>query len=147
MTPEREREYNELLAYVGLFATVVWQIDPASEMHPANVIKGIVQQVGKPKALVGLRQAANDTIEEASNWTMEARAIADEGFRAAGVSTVSEIGRRYSASYKRIVKRGFIKSDTEYYVINAVLVDQGNLISDDERTFLQRLSEAYQEKS
>jgi hypothetical protein len=147
MRPERENEYNELLAYVGLFATVVWRIDPASEIHPANFIKGIVQQFGKSKALVGLRQAANDTIEETSNWNTEARAIADEGFRAAGVVTVSEIVRRYSASYKRIVKRGFIKSDTDYYVINAVLVDQGNLISDDERAYLQRLSGAYEENS
>lgn len=147
MTPERENEYNELLAYVGLFATVVWRIDPIAEIHPANVIKGIVQQFGKPKALVGLRQAANDTIEETSNWNTEARASADKGFRAAGVVTVSKIARRYSASYKRIVKRGFIKSDTEYYVINAVLVDQGNMISDDERNYLQRLSEKYEEKA
>lgn len=147
MTPERENEYSELLAYVGLFATLVWRIDPASEIHPANVIKGIVQQFGKSKALVGLRQAANDTIEETSSWNMEARAIADEGFRAAGVVTVSEITRRYSASYRRIAKRGFIKSDTEYYVIHGVLVDHGNLISDDERAYLQRLCEKYKEKS
>jgi len=63
MTPEREREYNELLGYVRLFATAVWQIDPASGIHPADVINGIAQQFGRSKALVGLRQAANDTIE------------------------------------------------------------------------------------
>jgi hypothetical protein len=145
MTPERENEYNELLAYVGLFATVVWRIDAESEIHPANVINGIVQQFGKSKALVGLRQAANDTIEETSSWNTEARAIADEGFRVAGVVTVSEITRRYSASYKRIVKRGFIRNDTEYYVINAILVNQGSGIPDDERASLQRIAEAYEE--
>jgi hypothetical protein len=147
MTPERESEYNELLGYVGLFATVVWRIDPASATHPANVIEGIVQQFGKSKALVGLRQAANDTIEETSNWNSEVRAVVDEGFRAAGVVTVSEITRRYSASYKRIVKRGFIRNETEYYVINAILVDQGSAILEDERTCLQRLTEAFEEKA
>lgn len=147
MTPERENEYNELLAYVGLFATVVWRIDPASETHPANVIEGIVQQFGKSKALVGLRQAANDTIEETSNWNKEARAIADEGFRTAGVVTVSEITRRFSAGYRRTVKRGYIRSETEYYVINAILIDQGSAISGDERTYLQRIVEAYDEKA
>ncbi|UUZ54163.1 hypothetical protein LP419_38170 [Massilia sp. H-1] len=140
MTPERENEYNELLGYVGFFATIVWRIDPASPTHPANVIEGIVQQFGKSKALVGLRQAANDTIEETSNWNSEARAVADDGFRAAGVVTVSEIIRRYSTSYKRIVKRGFIKNETEYYVINAILVNQGSAISDGERACLQRLT-------
>lgn len=64
MTPEREIEYNELLAYIGFFATAVWQIDPASGTNSANVINGIVQQFGKSKALVGLRQAANDAVEE-----------------------------------------------------------------------------------
>ena len=113
MTPESENEYNELLGYVGFFATVVWRIDPASAAHPANVIEGIVQQFGKSKALVGLRQAANDTIEETSNWNSEARAVADDGFSAAGVVTVSEIIRRYSTSYKRILKRGFIENETD----------------------------------
>lgn len=123
MTPERESEYNKLLGYVELFATAVWQIDPASAIHPANVIKGIVQQLGKSKALVGLRQAANDTVEATSNWNSEARAVVDEAFKAAGVITLSEITRRYSASYKRILKRGFIEDETEYYVVNAILVD------------------------
>lgn len=92
-------------------------------------------------------KAANDTIEETSNWNSEARAIADDGFRAAGVVTVSEIIRRYSTSYKRIVKRGFIKNETEYYVISAILVNQGSAISDDERACLQRLTEAFEEKA
>lgn len=147
MTPERESEYNELLGYVELFATAVWQIDPASAIHPANVIKGIVQQLGKSKALVGLRQAANDTVEATSNWNSEARAVVDEAFKAAGVITLSEITRRYSASYKRILKRGFIEDETEYYVVNAILVDQGSAISDDERMYLQTLIEAFELKA
>lgn len=146
MTPERESEYNELLAYVGLFATVVWRIDPASETHPAKAIEGIVQQFGKSKALVGLRQAANDTIEEAINWNSEVRAIADEGFRAAGVVTVSEIARRYSSSYKRIIKRGHIRNETECYIINANLIDLGNAVPNEERLCLQTLIDAYETK-
>lgn len=147
MTPEREREYNELLSYMEVFATAVWQIDPASGTHPANVIKGIVQQFGKSKALVGLRQAANDTVEATSPWNSEARAVFDEACRAAGVITLSEITRRYAASYQRIVKRGFIKNETEFYVVNAILVDQGSAISDDERICLQRMTEAFEQKA
>jgi hypothetical protein len=147
MTPERESEYKELLGYVALFATAVWQIDPTSEIHPANVINGIVQQFGKSKALVGLRQAAGDTVEETSHWNPEARAVVDEACRAAGVATLSEITRRYSASYKRIMKRGFIKNETEYYVVNGILVDQGSAITDDERMNLQRLTDAFEQKA
>jgi hypothetical protein len=60
---------------------------------------------------------------------------------------VSEIIRRYSASYTRIVKRGFIKNETEYYVINAILVNQESAISDGERACLQTLTEAFEEKA
>ena len=87
----------------------MWRNDPASATHPANVIEEIVQQFGNSKALVGLRRAANDTIEETSNWDSEARAVNDKEFRKAGVVTVSEMTHRYAASYKRIVKRGIIK--------------------------------------
>ena len=146
MKPERDAEYIELLSYIALFATVVWQIDPGSATHPAKAIEGIVQKFGKSKALVGLRQAANDSIEATIHWNSEAKAVIDEGFRAAGVVTLSEITRRYSANYKRIVKRGFIRNETEYYVVNGVLIDQGSAISDDERTGLQRLTEAFEQK-
>lgn len=147
MTPARESEYNELLGYIGFFATAVWKIDPASELNPANAIEGIVQQFGKAKALIGLRQAVNDTVEATSHWNSDARAVVDEACRVAGVVTLSEITRRYSASYKRIVKRGFIKNETEYYVVNGILVDRGSAISDDERTCLQRLTEAFEQKA
>lgn len=147
MTPEREKEYKELLVYLGFFATAVWKIDPASEIHPSRTIEKITRQFGKSKALVGLRQAANDTIEQTSNWNLKARAIADEGFKAAGIVTVSEIARRYSSSYKRIIKRGHVKNDTEYYIVNANLVDQENAIAHEERMNLQNLIDAYQVKA
>ncbi|MFS2007300.1 hypothetical protein ACEN9F_27170 [Duganella sp. CT11-25] len=144
MAPEREKEYDELLAYVGHFAAVVWKISPTAEIHPAKTIEKVMKQFGKSKALVGLRQAANDTIEDTSNWSNEAKYAIDEEFKSAGIVTVSEIARRYSASYKRILKRGIIKNETEYYLINAALIDQGNAITDDERTLLQKLVETYE---
>lgn len=147
MTPEREREYNELLGFVSLFSTAVNQIDPTSAVHPANTIKGIVERFGKSKALVGLRQAANDCVEYAGNWNPEARVLVDETFRAAGVVTLSEITRRHSASYKRIVKRGFIKNETEYHVINGILIDHGNAVLAEERMRLQKLTQAFEKEA
>lgn len=144
MTPEREKEYEELLGYVCFFATVIWKIDPASNIHPAKTMEEITRQFGKSKALAGLRQAANDTIEQTSNWNLKTRVIVDKGFKAAGMITVSEIARRYSSIYKRIIKRGHIKNDTEYYVINANLIDQGNAVLHDKRIFLQKIIDAYE---
>ncbi|MBV6322420.1 hypothetical protein [Duganella violaceipulchra] len=147
MTPEREREYDELLAYVSHFATVVWKVSSTAEIHPAKTIERVVEQFGKSKALAGLRQAANDTVEETNNWSREAKSTVDEAFKSAGIVTVSEITRRYSASYKRIIKRGIIRDETEYYLIHAVLIDQGNSVANDERAHLQKLTEAYEARA
>lgn len=147
MKPEREIEYSELLAYVGLFATVVWKINPADEVHPLKTIEEIVRKFGKSKALIGLRQAANDTVDESRRWSLQTKFDVNEIFNASGILTVSEITRRYSAKYKSIIQRGLIKNDTEFYVVNAILVDQGSEISDEERANLQRLTETYEEKA
>ncbi len=146
MSPDREREFDELLAYLSFFATAVQQISPTSNMHPAQTVVKIVSEFGKSKALVGLRQAVNDTIEDMSNWSAEVRSILDETLIVAGTPATSEIARRYASSYKRIIKRGQIKNETEYYLLNGVVVDQCNQISDEERANLQELVDAYENK-
>jgi hypothetical protein len=143
MSLEREKEYSELLAYLSFFATYVWKINVADDTHPARVSERIVSQFGKSKALTGLRQAVNDTIEATSHWGPESRIDVDEALRAAGIITMSEVFRRYASAYKRIVKRGKIRNETEYYLVNGVLVDQGNAITDEERTQLQQMVDAY----
>lgn len=104
MSPEREREYNELLAYLSFFASAVWKISSTSDTHPAQTIVKITGEFGKSKALVGLRQAVNDTVEYMSDWSAEARSIFDDALIAAGITTTTEIARRYASAYKRIVR-------------------------------------------
>lgn len=137
MTSKGEKEFQELLAYVGFFATEIWGVDPESDTHPARSMEATVRQFGKLQALIGLRQAANDTLEETRRWNV------DEAFRVAGVVAVSEIARRYSSSYQRVLKRGQIRDETEYYVINATLIDHENGISAGERIQLQSLVDMF----
>jgi hypothetical protein len=143
MSPERESEFDALLAYISFFATNVLRIGPDDDIHPGRTIERMVSTYGKSKALAGLRQAVNDTVEETSNWSAEARTILDAMLRNAGIMTLSEIARRYAARYKRILKRGTIKNETEYYLINGVLTDQGSAMPDEERRRLQDLVDDY----
>lgn len=119
-------------------------MDTTSSGSLATVCAGIVEQYGKSKALEGLRQAANDIIEDLSDRPATGVAALDEALRAAGLLTASEVRRRYASSYKRIVKRGSIRDDTEYYLVNGIVVDLGNATPDEERAMLQRLLEAYE---
>jgi hypothetical protein len=144
MSPEREAEFCSLLAYISFFATNVWQISPDADIHPAHTINQIVGTYGRSNALAGLRQAANDTVEETNNWNAQARAILDDALKDAGVITLSEVSRRYAAGYKRILKRGQIKNETEYHLVNGILIDQTSQISSEERARVQKLVDAYE---
>jgi hypothetical protein len=53
MSPDKEREYAELISFVSIFAAQVFKIDPTDPVHPANVAAHIASTVGKSQALVG----------------------------------------------------------------------------------------------
>ncbi|KQW54156.1 hypothetical protein ASC92_22780 [Variovorax sp. Root411] len=129
---------------MSFYSTHVWRVDATSSVSLATVCAGIVEQYGKSKALEGLRQAANDIIEDLSVRPATGVAALDEALRAAGLLTASEVRRRYASSYKRIMKRGSIRDDTEYYLVNGIVVDLGNATPDEERAMLQRLLDTYE---
>lgn len=144
LSSDREREFQELLAFVSFYMTHVSGVTPTSTLSIETVCAGIIEQHGKSKALEGLRQAANDVIEELSGKRAAGVAALDEALRASGLITASEVRRRYASSYKRITKRGTIRNDTEYYLINGIAVDLASAISDEERVTLQRLLDRYE---
>ena len=121
MSPKREREYAELISFVGIFATEVWKIDPADPAHPTNVAAHIVSTMGKTRALVGARQAVNDAIESLRNLSRQDLVALDAKLQATGAVALTEMRRRYSIEYKRVLKRGRIRSETEFYLVKGIL--------------------------
>lgn len=144
MSAEREREFAELHAYLDFYSTHVSGIDPASPIHPTNVGKRIVEEFGRSKALDGLKQAVNDTVEDLSDQPLEFIQRLDAALRERSIVTFSEVRRRYASSYKRIMKRGKIKTETEYYIVAGVLADFSSLASSDERVVLEQLVAEYE---
>jgi 2-polyprenyl-3-methyl-5-hydroxy-6-metoxy-1,4-benzoquinol methylase len=67
---------------------------------------GIVAEYGRSTALEGLKQAVNDTVEHLNDKSAEFVQCMDEKLREQGIVTFSEVRRRYSSSFKRILKRG-----------------------------------------
>jgi hypothetical protein len=144
MSPQREQEFKELSAFTEFYWTQVKGIDPASPIHPTNALQQIVEQFGRSKALEGLRQATNDALEELSGRPAEVIEAFDASLRSLGIVTLSELRRRHSSSYKRIVKRGVIRTETEYHLVNGIVVDTASAVTAAERSELQRLLEAYE---
>jgi hypothetical protein len=145
MSPEKEREYAELNAFLDIYATHVMKIDPKSPAHPTNAGERIVAAVGKAKALVGLRQAINDTLEGLQDLSAEQLRPLDIALKQAGIVTITELRRRYSRQFKAILKRGSIRNETEYYMIKATLDDCAGSVAQAEREQLGSMLLAYEQ--
>ncbi|MBL6616954.1 MAG: hypothetical protein ISP49_03950 [Reyranella sp.] len=91
----------------------------------------------------GLLQAINDCVEMSFHLNPEIVAKLDEQLRDQGIVTLSELPRRYSKKYASIVKRGRIKNDTEYYLIQNVQGDPTTK-TPEERALLERLVTDYE---
>ncbi|KRB07691.1 hypothetical protein [Lysobacter sp. Root690] len=121
VSPEKLREYAELEKYLHVFATCVWKIPQDAEHHPTTVGRRNVARYGVSRALTGLRQAVNDTLEALDDWPPESIAALDALLRGEGIVTVTELRRRSSRQLRRIVKAGEIRSETEYYLVKGIV--------------------------
>lgn len=147
MSPVKEREYELLHAYLDAFSTHIWKIDPADAHHPTNAGKAIVEQYGKSKALEGLRQAVNDTVEELTGRNCSDLARVDEILSCCGVLTFSEVYRRYATKYKKVLKRRKLKTETEYYLAKGMLDDLDSIASPEERVLLAGMIADYENRT
>jgi hypothetical protein len=85
-----------------------------------------IEATSLPDAKKGLQMELNDIAEDTAEWTPEQVAAADARLTAAGTFTLSEVRRRYSKKYLQILKRGVIRSETEYYLVKGI-IDGGGL--------------------
>jgi len=144
LSPERESEFQELSGYIDFLSTHVFGLNPLDPIHPSNALNDIVKQYGKSRALQGLRQAVNDTVEQLSDKPAEYISELDAKLRAQKLVTVSEVRRRYSSAYKRILRRGHIRGETEYYLVAGIVADCSAEVEPSERSQLEQLVAAYE---
>ena len=102
-----------------------------------------LEKKGKNTALKGLRQAINDCVERSFHFDHSEVENLDSELRKRDVITLSELRRRYSKHYAKIIKRGQIKNETEYYLVRNVLFDSTEK-TPDERKLLEKLISDYE---
>ena len=95
------------------------------------------------KAFQGLRMAINDIVEKSFHFDPAKVEKLDSELRSRGMITLSELRRRYSKDYAKIMKRGQIKNETEYYLLRNVL-DDPNEKTPEERELLEKLISDYE---
>ncbi len=89
-------------------------------IHPSNVLVGIEKESGN-LAKKGLAMALGDVVEATAGYSVQEVANLDKHFSDNRAPTLTEVRLRFSKRLKTVLRRKFIKSEEEYYLVrNAV---------------------------
>lgn len=135
-------EYLALKSFVFAFPDLgkdelqsrTFQVFAALESYEIPLLK---------RDLAGIKMAIGDCISASRHWSSDAVIAADSARRQRGILTLSELRRRYSKSLLKILARGQIGNDVEYYWVDGVLADESCEVSVDQRASLARIAESY----
>ena len=143
MEEETELEYAKLKDFLSFYAERYLKVESLPpEKRPIAGLEALEKRSMKT-ALNGLRQAINDCIAMSFHFDSTEVQKLDAELRLRGIITLSELRRRYSKSYAKILKRGLIKDETEYYLIRNIL-DDPTVKAPNERELLEKMISDYE---
>jgi hypothetical protein len=114
------------------FARLVPETLPAGLLPPENDPVSCLDQLASrspAKARSGLAMAVGDVIETTDSWSASKVADIDSRLGRDGLPTLTEMRLRFSKVIRRVIKRGAVKTDVEYYALRnaAELTDEAAL--------------------
>ena len=133
------RNYEQMRAWLAVMVPEVfpeWRpetdpikfLDDTAAVSPANARKG-------------LAMAINDSVDLAEDWAADRVAAIDDRLSNQGLPTLTDIRATFSREIQRVVRRGRIASEVEYYAVrNAVEMPGSDADS------LWQLLEAYEQQ-
>jgi len=136
-------EYTQLKNFLSFYVQRYMPMESLPlEKQPPAVLEAMEKR--SPRiALQGLRQAINDCVEGSWHFDPAKVATLDVELINRGIITLSEIRRRYSRGYTKVLKRGRIRNDTEFYLLKNVINDPTEK-SPEERELLAKLLSDYE---
>src|SRR5436853_290076 len=123
MGNKTEAEYRSLKDFFVFFSERYFKLASMQpEERPVARLE-MLERRGRKLAFDGLRQAINDCLEMSFHFDHREVEKLDSELRSRGILTLSDLRRRYSRDYARILKQGKIRNETEYYFIHNILGD------------------------
>lgn len=143
--PRRDEDYAKLRMTFELLEKRC--ITPSFPQIPAEdratAVLARQEQESMALARRGLRMAINDMVEALQDLSPHEVADCDQALQAHGGYTLSGLRQRYSKQYRRIIKRGAIRNDEEFYLAQGVVSDTSLQLPQSERELLDRIIHAY----
>jgi hypothetical protein len=109
--------YEQMKAWFGhLVSKTIPPERITPETHPVARLEQIESR-WPGKARNGLAMAIGDIIEMTEDWPLEKVAETDRLLASNGLPTLTEARVRFSKVIRRVLNRGNIKSEVEYYAV------------------------------
>lgn len=103
-----------------------------------------MEKTAPSRAASALAMMVNDCIEMASGWSFERISDLDTKLGNSGIITLSELRRQYSRQYAKIVKRGRINDEEEYFLLKGVRDGASLQIPSSEQEMINNILDSYE---
>lgn len=134
-------EYERLRSWLAYMAPKVFPPDLlTSDTDPVAVLDRIATKA-PAKARSGLGAAIGDVVEFTNQWSDGEVATCNDELSTRGLPTLPEVRARFSKLVRRVVRRGGIETDDEFYALRNAVEQQGA-----NRESLWPLVEAYERR-
>ena len=118
-------EYARLRSWFSHMVPKVFPSDLLNpDTHPIAVLDRMAVKT-PAKARSGLGMAIGDVVEFTSDWPASDVTACNHELSQSGLPTLSEVRARFSKLVQRVVRRGHIKSDDEFYALRNAVEQQG----------------------
>jgi hypothetical protein len=137
-------EYQELRAFFAFYSEhFLDTTNLPAELRPMACLE-VLEARGRGAAERGLRQGINDIVEMCRHWGVDRVEELDAQLRENRIVTLSEVRRRVSREYQRILKNKKIGDETGYYLIRGILADSSSQLDSEERAILAEMLSGFE---
>jgi hypothetical protein len=114
--------------YQPLKAFFAWAVEHLLKMpatmssadHPVAALER-TEAESKARARQGLAMAVGDIVEDCDRLSADQVQTIDAALEAAGILTLSQVRARFWTRVRRVLKRGTIRSELDYYAVRNVV--------------------------
>lgn len=129
------------------FFTANPRFPPEARSQWLAMLKTPPKGAKRSEVVSGMKQGINDTLTMAKWWPVEDRKKIEEALAARGLPSLRKMDAGLKKKHQRILARGHIKNHEEFYIVAEILSDLNFEVSEEDRSRLSAISNAYETRA